>query len=139
MTLEERLVRRDVLHSAQELAGLPVEHPVDEQHRIAMRQQPADHADVEFAHGSPTLAAEAAALPPEGALFATWDGPASLMAPPRLRLKPLRCPPRGRCSRLGTARRRSSWLPFRCGRARRRQRMLQRAHAIGKLAQPARV
>ena len=29
---------------------------------------------------APTLAAAAAALPPEGALFAPWDGPAALMA-----------------------------------------------------------
>src|SRR5204862_4534217 len=36
-----------------------------------------------------------------------------LIAPPRSRLAPLRCPPRGSNSRLGTALRRSSRVPLR--------------------------
>src|SRR4029434_5197587 len=43
--------------------------------------------------------------------------PRALIGPPRLRphwpIRPLRCPPRGRYSRLGTARRRSSGPPVR--------------------------
>jgi hypothetical protein len=37
-------------------------------------------ADFVIAHGAPTLAALAAALPPEGAQFAPWGGPAALIA-----------------------------------------------------------
>src|SRR6185437_7830697 len=59
------------------------------------------------AHGPPTLAAVAAALPPVGAGFAPRGGPSPLMVPPRLRLSPLRCPRWGRDSRLGVALRRS--------------------------------
>jgi hypothetical protein len=35
---------------------------------------------------TPTLAAVAAALPPEGAQFAAWDGPAPLMTTPARRV-----------------------------------------------------
>src|SRR5450432_1718745 len=40
--------------------------------------------------GTPTLATGAAALPPEGELFAPWGGPAALNGPPRLPLGRLR-------------------------------------------------
>src|SRR5262245_17671033 len=48
-----------------------------------------------------------APTPPAGAQFAPWDGPATLMVSPPAHC--VRGPPRGRNSRLGTARRRS-WL-----------------------------
>src|SRR4029079_18030113 len=63
------------------------------------------------AHVDPHACGCAAALPPEGALFAPWDGPAALMWTPTLAPAPPHCPPRGRCSRLGTARRRSCGPP----------------------------
>src|SRR6185503_4767409 len=66
------------------------------------------------AHWTPTLAACAAALPPEGEQFAPWGGPAVLIGPPRLRLAPLRCPRRGSNSHLGAARR-CSLDPHACG------------------------
>src|SRR6266567_6125337 len=70
--------------------------------------------NITVSHTTPTLAASfthsAAALPPRGAQFAPWDGPAALIRPPRLRphspIRPLRCPQGGRSSRLGAARRR---------------------------------
>src|SRR5690348_15329295 len=57
--------------------------------------------------GPPDACGFAAALPPTGARFAPWGGPAALNAPPTLAASPLRCPPRGRDSRLGAALRRS--------------------------------
>src|SRR6266567_1352340 len=45
--------------------------------------------NITVSHTTPTLAASfthsAAALPPRGAQFAPWDGPAALIRPPRLR------------------------------------------------------
>src|SRR5204863_1847176 len=60
------------------------------------------------AHAAPTLAAIAAALR------------AALMRPPRLRLSPLRCPPRGSNERLGAARRRSYDRAYLAGRRKAR-------------------
>src|SRR5438552_1694360 len=56
----------------------------------------------------------------------SWDARAAsvIERPPRLRLSPLRCPPRGCNSRLGTARRRSSD---------EEQERQQRAKAVGQV------
>src|SRR5436190_14183516 len=91
------------------------------------------------AHTTPTLAAYAAALSPEGEPFASWDGPATLIRPPRLRRTPLRCPRRGNPSRLGTARRRS-YDPHACGLAcveRLANRREERACATSRLRRQA--
>src|SRR5262245_7291850 len=52
MTLEVRLVGRDVLHRHDTLARLYLLHPVDHQHRVALRQVPEHLVDVQFSHFS---------------------------------------------------------------------------------------
>src|SRR4051794_8206779 len=99
------------------VAALPPREPGEAETRLVILEELLDahlpkHEAVAAQVCAPTLAKNAAALPPEGAQFAAWDGPAPLKCvPPCLRKMPLRCPPRGRNSRLGTARRRS-WLPY---------------------------
>src|SRR6478609_5059257 len=55
----------------------------------------------------PTLALDAAALPPRRRTSRLGSGPAPLMFPPRLRLTPLRCPRGGAIRGSGAARHRS--------------------------------
>jgi hypothetical protein len=47
MAREERFVDRDVLDGANAFALSALEHPVDQQERVAMRQQTHDSHDVE--------------------------------------------------------------------------------------------
>src|SRR5690242_20713559 len=81
--------------------------------------------------GPPDARGCAASLPPAGAQFEPWGGLA-LNVPPTLAASPLRCPPRGRDSRLGAALRRSTLPP----RSRLRRVAAPRGGAIRALGRP---
>src|SRR5262249_26297772 len=53
MSLEERFVEADVLQRRNPRTGFKLKHPIDQQHRVAMRHQFQDVLDVEVHFLSP--------------------------------------------------------------------------------------